>query len=66
MVKNSKLVTGGDNPFLPYLCKSISQASEIDFTVAFTMATGLRLLLPDMHDTLDPAPESGRTPAKLR
>jgi len=30
-----KLVTGGDDPFLPHLCQSISQAEEIDLAVAF-------------------------------
>jgi SAM-dependent methyltransferase len=48
----SRLVTGGDNPFLPHLCQSISRATEVDFAVAFIKATGLRLLLPDLHDTL--------------
>jgi len=33
---SEKLVTGGDNPFLPHLCAAIRQASEIDFAVAFT------------------------------
>ncbi len=49
-----KLVTGGDNSFLPHLCQSIRRASEIDFAVAFITATGLRLLLPDLHDALEP------------
>lgn len=61
-----KLVTGGDNPFLPHLCKSISQASEIDFAVAFIKATGLRLLLPDLHDALAGQVESNHAPARLR
>lgn len=39
-----KLVTGGENPFLPHLCAAIRQASEIDIAVAFTKVTGLRLL----------------------
>ena len=47
-----KLVTGGDNPFLPHLCAAIRQADEIDIAVAFTKVTGLRLLLPDLHDAL--------------
>lgn len=48
-----KLVSGGDsNPFLPHLCAAIHQSREIDIAVAFVKATGLRLLLPDLMDTL--------------
>ena len=47
-----KLLSGGDNPFLPHLCAAIRQADEIDIAVAFTKTTGLRLLLPDLHDAL--------------
>lgn len=65
-VPTDKLVTGGDNPFLPHLCKSISQAAEIDFAVAFIKATGLRLLLPDLHDALAAAHEEGRPAARCR
>jgi superfamily II DNA or RNA helicase/SAM-dependent methyltransferase/SOS-response transcriptional repressor LexA len=50
--RSEKLVTGGDNPFLPHLCAAIRQADEIDIAVAFTKVTGLRLLLPDLHDAL--------------
>lgn len=43
------LVTGGEsNHFLPHLCAAINTSSEIDFAVAFTKSTGLRLLLPDL------------------
>ncbi len=63
---SDKLVTGGDNPFLPHLCRSISQATEIDFAVAFIKATGLRLLLPDLHDALTVQDEFQHTPARLR
>jgi len=51
-VPHEKLVTGGDNPFLPHLCAAIRQADEIDIAVAFTKVTGLRLLLPDLHEAL--------------
>jgi superfamily II DNA or RNA helicase/HKD family nuclease len=61
-----KLVTGGDNPFLPHLCKAISQATEIDFAVAFIKATGLRLLLPDLHDALAAQEASTHASARLR
>lgn len=40
---SDKLITGGDNPFLPHLCAAIGQADEIDIAVAFTKVTGLRL-----------------------
>lgn len=51
-LKPQKLVTGGKDPFLPHLCAAVHMASEIDFAVAFTKVTGLRLLLPDLHDAL--------------
>lgn len=51
-VKTDKLVTGGESPFLPYLCQAISHAAEIDIAVSFTKTTGLRLLLPDLHAAL--------------
>lgn len=66
----NKLVTGGDNHFLPHLCKAISQAAEIDLAVAFVKATGLRMLLPDLHDAVALVDESARpqkrSPARLR
>lgn len=61
-----KLVTGGDNPFLPHLCQSICHATEIDFAVAFIKATGLRLLLPDLRAALRMVGETGLPVAKLR
>jgi superfamily II DNA or RNA helicase/SAM-dependent methyltransferase len=60
------LVTGGENPFLPHLCAAIHQASEIDFAVAFTKVTGLRLLLPDLHDALQVASEDSRQFNRVR
>lgn len=49
----SKLVTGGDdNPFLPHLCAAIHQAHTIKMAVAFIKTTGLRLLLPDLLESL--------------
>ena len=62
----SRLVTGGDNPFLPHLCQSISRATEVDFAVAFIKATGLRLLLPDLHGTLASPIQTANRPARLR
>ncbi len=65
-VPSDKLVTGGENPFLPHLCSAIRQAAEIDIAVAFTKVTGLRLLLPDLHDALGNAAEGTRPPARIR
>lgn len=44
-----KLVTGGDDPFLPHLSRAMSRANEIDIAVAFIKATGMRLLKPDLE-----------------
>ena len=52
--------------FLPHLCQSISRAEEVDLAVAFIKATGLRLLLPDLHDALASASETGAPRARLR
>jgi len=65
--EGGRLITGGNqNPFLPSLLEGIRQATEIEMAVAFIKATGLRLLFADLKDTLDPAPESQRVPARLR
>lgn len=63
---SEKLITGGDNPLLPHLCAAISQADEIDIAVAFTKVTGLRLLLPDLHDALETGEGIRQQPARLR
>ena len=64
---SQKLVSGGaQNPFLPHLCDAIAQADEIDLAVAFIKATGLRLLLPDLHAALGRDVERARPPARLR
>lgn len=62
----SKLVTGGEeNPFLPHLCAAIHQAHRVDMAVAFIKATGLRLLLPDLLESLQRS-ETELRPAQLR
>lgn len=62
-----KLITGGkQSPFLPSLLHGIQHATEIDMTVAFTKATGLRLLFADLKEALDPCDENSRPPARLR
>ena len=54
-----KLVTGGDDPFLPHLLAEMRRADEIDLAVAFIKTTGLRELLPDLHDALRGCEEHG-------
>jgi superfamily II DNA or RNA helicase/SAM-dependent methyltransferase/SOS-response transcriptional repressor LexA len=62
-----KLITGGkQSPFLPSLLHGIQHATEIDMAVAFTKATGLRLLFADLKEALDPSDECPRPPARLR
>ena len=61
-----RLVSGGDDPFLPHLCQAISRAAEVDLAVAFITASGLRLLLPDLYDALGAASDTARPPARLR
>jgi superfamily II DNA or RNA helicase/HKD family nuclease/SAM-dependent methyltransferase/SOS-response transcriptional repressor LexA len=62
----SKLVTGGsENPFLPHLCSAIHQALRIDMAVAFIKTTGLRLLLPDLLESLQRT-DSTLPPAQIR
>lgn len=63
----NKLITGGkQSPFLPSLLHGIQHATEIDMAVAFTKATGLRLLFADLKEALDPSDECPRPPARLR
>jgi superfamily II DNA or RNA helicase/SAM-dependent methyltransferase/SOS-response transcriptional repressor LexA len=62
-----KLITGGkQSPFLPSLLHGIQHATEIDMAVAFTKATGLRLLFADLKEAIDPSDETPRPPARLR
>lgn len=65
VIKN-RLVTGGDDPFLPHLSTAINQASEIDLAVAFIKTTGMRLLMPDLQGAFGTANESKREPARIR
>lgn len=63
---SGKLVTGGEDPFLPHLLTAIRRADEIDLAVAFIKVTGLRLLLPDLRETLRRSETGGRPPARVR
>jgi SAM-dependent methyltransferase len=64
-VEPAKLVTGGDDPFLPHLCAAIRQAAEIDFAVAFTKISGLRLLLADLYDARSTEVDPPHLPARI-
>lgn len=64
--RRRKLVTGGDDPFLPHLSKAISGATDIGIAVSFVKTTGLRLLMPDLETALQGRQESGRAVARLR
>ena len=59
-----KLITGGNDPFLPHLSQAMARATEIDIAVAFIKTTGIRLLLPDLlaalQLTADGAPPNRR------
>ena len=61
-----KLVTGGDDPFLPHLSRAMSRASEIDIAVAFIKATGVRLLMPDLMAAMAPKEAAEGRVAQLR
>ena len=61
-----KLVTGGDDPFLPHLSQAMARATEIDIAVAFIKATGIRLLLPDLLAALQPTAESAPPNRRVR
>jgi superfamily II DNA or RNA helicase/HKD family nuclease/protein-L-isoaspartate O-methyltransferase/SOS-response transcriptional repressor LexA len=61
-----KVITGGNDAFLPKLVHEISKADQIDICVSFIMASGMSLLMPDLHSTLKPHPDSGRRAARLR
>jgi superfamily II DNA or RNA helicase/HKD family nuclease/SOS-response transcriptional repressor LexA len=48
-----RLVTGGDDHFLPHLSETFARATHVDLAVSFVKTTGLRLLLPDLEATLE-------------
>jgi len=65
-IKKQKLITGGNDPFLPRLAHEITKATHIDISVSFVMASGLKLLLPDLQSALSPEAESQRCKASVR
>lgn len=48
-VTDRRLVTGGDDHFLPHLSEAFTQATQADLAVAFIKTSGLRLLMPDLQ-----------------
>jgi len=46
---DQRLVTGGDDHFLPHLSAAFAQSNQADLAVAFVKTTGLRLLWPDLQ-----------------
>ena len=46
---DQRLVTGGEDHFLPHLSEAFSQSNQADLAVAFVKSTGLRLLMPDLQ-----------------
>lgn len=48
-----RLVTGGNDHFLPHLSQAIAQSTHADLAVAFVKTTGLRLLMPDLQALVD-------------
>ncbi|MFC6477433.1 DEAD/DEAH box helicase family protein [Pseudomonas asuensis] len=63
-----RLVTGGQDHFLPHLLAAISSAKKIDMAVAFVMTGGLDLLIDDLHVKLQPPGEheAAFMPARVR
>ncbi len=66
-VPTRRLFTGEpQHPLLSQLCHSIARADEIDLAVSFVQASGLRLLIPDLHDALARHAVESRPPARVR
>ena len=66
-VPTRRLFTGEpQHPLLSQLCHSIARADEIDLAVSFVQASGLRLLLPDLHDALARQATESRPPVRIR
>jgi superfamily II DNA or RNA helicase/SAM-dependent methyltransferase len=61
-----RVITGGDDPFLPKLVHEIGRSTEIDISVSFIMTSGLSLLMPDLHGALKIDQGSNQKPARLR
>lgn len=66
LVSRHKVITGGNDPFLPKLVHEINRAHEIDISVSFIMSSGLSLLMPDLQSALKYHAETDRKPARMR
>lgn len=64
--EKDRLVTGGDDPFLPHLRAAMQHASDVKLAVAFIKTTGLRLLLPELHSLLAQDCNRKSNPARVR
>lgn len=47
------LIIGGEDPLLPHLRTQIDAAEAVDFSIAFVLESGLRLIEPHLVDLLD-------------
>jgi superfamily II DNA or RNA helicase/SAM-dependent methyltransferase len=66
-VASRSLITGeSTNPFLTQLSGAMAQAAEIELAVAFIKATGLRLLMDDLHAALGHDGLRSLPPVRLR
>jgi superfamily II DNA or RNA helicase/HKD family nuclease len=46
------LVRGADDPLLPHLVAHLTRATRVDIAVAFTMSSGVRLLIEHLRDVI--------------
>jgi len=61
-----KLVTGGEDHFLPHLSQALSRATHVELAVAFVKTTGIRLLMPDLLAALSRQTSSGEPECQVR
>lgn len=61
-----KLITGGNDPFLPHLSHAIAGATHIDMAVAFIKRSGLELLQTDLMIALEKHYESALQSTQIR
>lgn len=61
-----KLITGGNDPFLPHLSHAIASATHIDMAVAFIRNSGLELIQNDLIVALEKNILNNIKPTKIR
>ena len=49
---NQRLITGGDDPFLPHLLLNLDRSSTCDMAVAFLLDSGARMIVAHLRDFL--------------